>query len=116
MKNLFFLFLLVSMFCAFDANMFQLCKQMNRYIDNCLKYIGYGCFCGWGSRGKTAVDEIDECCKAHDLCYKEIKKEFSCKPKLSTYKFNNGNCGEISSFCILKRKVDKTFESQSLFL
>lgn len=110
MKNFFFLFLLATMFCVFDASLVQLCKQMKQYVDRCLAYDNYGCWCGTGGSGKP-VDSIDECCKAHDFCYKEIKEQYSCHPYWSKYAFNNGRCGENSSSCILK-KIYKTFEYQ----
>ncbi|XP_070503915.1 uncharacterized protein [Chironomus tepperi] len=33
-----------------------------------LQYKGYGCYCGFLGSGR-ALDGIDRCCKAHDLCY-----------------------------------------------
>nr|P81458.1 RecName: Full=Basic phospholipase A2 RVV-VD; Short=svPLA2; AltName: Full=Phosphatidylcholine 2-acylhydrolase; AltName: Full=R1 [Daboia russelii]1VIP_A Chain A, PHOSPHOLIPASE A2 [Daboia russelii russelii] len=60
-------------------------------------YSDYGCYCGWGGKGKPQ-DATDRCCFVHDCCYEKVK---SCKPKLSlySYSFQNGGivCGDNHS-------------------
>ncbi|XP_051166491.1 basic phospholipase A2 nigroxin A-like [Leptopilina boulardi] len=34
-------------------------------------YNGHGCFCGKGGSG-IPVDDIDKCCRMHDICYSKI--------------------------------------------
>jgi len=40
-------------------------------------YNFYGCWCGKGGDGKP-VDEIDQCCKDHDLCYDALNDHKVC--------------------------------------
>nr|CAE47122.1 ammodytin I1(C) variant [Vipera aspis zinnikeri] len=58
-----------------------------------MSYIYYGCYCGWGGKGKP-LDATDRCCFVHDCCYGRVN---GCDPKLSTYSysFENGDivCG-----------------------
>merc|ERR1712136_214452 len=65
----------------------------------------YGHWCGFGGSG-TVVDEIDRCCKAHDLCYAKAQKvcksegwdEMSIYAVPYKWKFDNDTeelqCGE----------------------
>ncbi|XP_068935462.1 basic phospholipase A2 RVV-VD-like [Petaurus breviceps papuanus] len=63
-------------------------------------YISYGCYCGWGGKGKT-LDATDRCCQAHDCCYSKLEAK-KCLAKLSLYKYSitNGqiHCG-AGSWC-----------------
>ncbi|XP_057552841.1 phospholipase A2, membrane associated-like [Hippopotamus amphibius kiboko] len=45
----------------------------------------YGCYCGLGGRG-SPKDATDQCCAAHDCCYKQLEKR-GCRPKTRSYKF-----------------------------
>nr|CAE47190.1 ammodytin I2(A) variant [Vipera aspis aspis] len=58
-----------------------------------LSYSNYGCYCGWGGKGKPQ-DATDRCCFVHDCCYGRVN---GCDPKLSiySYSFENGDivCG-----------------------
>ncbi|XP_020614782.1 phospholipase A2 A2-actitoxin-Cgg2a-like [Orbicella faveolata] len=47
-------------------------------------YIGYGCWCGIGGKG-TPVDNVDRCCRSHDLCYENTKASNVCPFNLATY-------------------------------
>ncbi|XP_072244521.1 phospholipase A2 [Leuresthes tenuis] len=44
---------------------------------NPLAYNEYGCWCGFGGRG-TPVDDVDNCCKAHDKCYEQSRNIPEC--------------------------------------
>ncbi|MGH0186183.1 UNVERIFIED_CONTAM: hypothetical protein FKN15_020233 [Acipenser sinensis] len=47
--------------------------------NNPFKYNDYGCWCGFGGSG-TPVDQVDSCCKAHDMCYRESRSIPACRP------------------------------------
>ncbi|KAK6476378.1 phospholipase A2-like isoform X1 [Huso huso] len=47
--------------------------------NNPFKYNDYGCWCGFGGSG-TPVDQVDSCCKAHDMCYRESRSIAECRP------------------------------------
>ncbi|XP_078620279.1 uncharacterized protein LOC144887151 [Branchiostoma floridae x Branchiostoma japonicum] len=60
-------------------NLWQFGKMIKKVTGrNALDYNNYGCYCGWGGAG-VPVDNIDTCCRDHDLCYGGVKS-----PKLFT--------------------------------
>ncbi|CAH1787868.1 unnamed protein product [Owenia fusiformis] len=102
-----------------NANLLQFCGMVSHYTKrSCFDYINYGCWCGLGGKGKT-VDEIDECCKAHDRCYGKNRK---CNPKWNIYirfwnrcwnkkgscDYNVCMCDEEAAKCFAKHKYDKS--------
>lgn len=56
----------------------------------------YGCFCGPGGSGQP-VDEVDQCCLAHDCCYHHTKVNMKCHSKSSSYKFS---CNQATVECL----------------
>ncbi|XP_061335426.1 phospholipase A2, membrane associated-like isoform X1 [Pezoporus flaviventris] len=98
MKNLLFTLLLACGLLPAHSSVLEL-EQMIRAATGrsaLLSYSWYGCFCGIGGRG-TPVDSTDQCCHAHDCCYKKLSSS-RCSPKLVTYKYSiQGSkitCGE----------------------
>uniref|UniRef100_R4G2N5 PLA2-Aca-9 n=1 Tax=Acanthophis wellsi TaxID=239747 RepID=R4G2N5_9SAUR len=74
-------------------------KCANKGTRSWLRYVNYGCYCGWGGSGKP-VDELDRCCKAHDDCYAEARRK-RCFPKLTLYSWK---CAKDVPVCNSKRK------------
>ncbi|KAM9628845.1 basic phospholipase A2 RVV-VD-like [Morphnus guianensis] len=66
-----------------------------------LSYSWYGCFCGIGGRG-TPVDSTDQCCHAHDCCYRKLR-EGKCRPLITPYHFHVADgdivCSNEQSWC-----------------
>uniref|UniRef100_A0A663DPK8 Phospholipase A2 n=1 Tax=Aquila chrysaetos chrysaetos TaxID=223781 RepID=A0A663DPK8_AQUCH len=66
-----------------------------------LSYSWYGCFCGIGGRG-TPVDSTDQCCHAHDCCYRKLR-EGKCRPLITPYHFDVADgdivCSNEQSWC-----------------
>ncbi|XP_038066490.1 phospholipase A2 AP-PLA2-I-like [Patiria miniata] len=54
---------------VFQFNEMIVCATEESYFSSVLIYNGYGCYCGLGGDG-VPVDPTDQCCEAHDACYK----------------------------------------------
>jgi secretory phospholipase A2 len=57
-------------------------------------YLGYGCHCGLGGKGKP-IDALDTCCQIHDQCYANTSTYLQfwnlCSPHLVGYSWNYDN-------------------------
>uniref|UniRef100_A0A0K8RSA5 Phospholipase A2 2b n=1 Tax=Crotalus horridus TaxID=35024 RepID=A0A0K8RSA5_CROHD len=47
-------------------------------------YAFYGCYCGWGARGRPK-DATDRCCFVHDCCYGKLA---NCNTKWDIYPYS----------------------------
>ncbi|CAF1591371.1 unnamed protein product [Rotaria magnacalcarata] len=74
-----------------------------------MDYLGYGCHCGLGGKGKP-VDGVDSCCQTHDKCYADTSTYIQfwnlCSPHLVGYgwDFNNNvvTCTGDKNTCAYK--------------
>ncbi|KAM5227731.1 group 10 secretory phospholipase A2 [Ctenodactylus gundi] len=68
---------------------------------NSIIYMHYGCYCGFGGRGKPR-DDVDWCCQRHDCCYNRAELA-GCSPKLHRYNWecvdNQIQCGPAENEC-----------------
>jgi len=68
---------------------------------NPLDYNGYGCYCGFGGKGRP-VDKLDRCCKVHDECYNKLQKSKLCPFEyavyLLKYSYRKGKCRPASYY------------------
>jgi len=71
----------------------QCATQLSNY-DVFSTYNCHGCYCGKGGSG-TPIDDIDQCCQAHDNCYSKFNQQqtFGCMEASGqiywdTYQFN----------------------------
>nr|CAE47243.1 ammodytin I2(C) variant [Vipera ammodytes montandoni] len=78
-----------------EGNLYQFGKMIFKMTKKSalFSYSDYGCYCGWGGKGKPQ-DATDRCCFVHDCCYGRVN---GCDPKLTiySYSFENGDivCG-----------------------
>ncbi|XP_061335427.1 acidic phospholipase A2 PLA-2-like isoform X2 [Pezoporus flaviventris] len=103
MKNLLFTLLLACGLLPAHSSVLEL-EQMIRAATGrsaLLSYSWYGCFCGIGGRG-TPVDSTDQCCHAHDCCYRRLRQG-TCTPLVTPYQFDVADgdivCGDEQSWC-----------------
>jgi len=87
---------LVTMISGFPEHrdkrsVLQLCSLFVRHGgEGCLRYNGYGCYCGYGNAGedKQPTDEVDKCCEKHDKCYGKLKCGMLQFAQAISYKVN----------------------------
>lgn len=90
---------------------------------NPLDYVNYGCYCGFRGLGDP-IDELDQCCYEHDLCYREARKLDKCSPELIQYeysladkepycladnnecKYKTCECDRIAAICFSQKKYN----------
>lgn len=46
----------------------------------------YGCYCGRGGAGRPA-DAVDECCFAHDCCYRHARVALRCRRRVKWQRY-----------------------------
>ncbi|XP_070542174.1 neutral phospholipase A2 3-like [Ptychodera flava] len=76
------------------ADMIECTTGLKWVADVAADYIGYGCYCGPGGEG-VPVDESDECCRIHDLCYIYLEGNKTClsvETYFSSYGYELLNC------------------------
>ncbi|BFZ20227.1 hypothetical protein BsWGS_23266 [Bradybaena similaris] len=78
-------------------NLIQMCGFMRHYTGRrCLSYNKYGCYCGFRTSTVTPVDEVDGCCRQHDVCYQTLKQWCTWRPMFITY---GKSCGSSGCTC-----------------
>ncbi|XP_063788444.1 phospholipase A2-like [Pseudophryne corroboree] len=81
-----------------------------------LLYVGYGCYCGLGGKGKP-VDQADRCCKIHDCCYGDAEYA-GCNIKTDGYNWSCSNrfikCNYTKDWC--QRKLCRCDKELALCL
>lgn len=87
-------------------------------IDHYLEYT-FSCSifqrCGVGRRGTNIVDEIDQCCKAHDACYEKVPYWISnwvCQHAPDTVAYKACMCDKIAAQCFAANKYDSSWKGR----
>nr|P00620.1 RecName: Full=Acidic phospholipase A2; Short=svPLA2; AltName: Full=Phosphatidylcholine 2-acylhydrolase [Bitis gabonica] len=72
----------------------QFGNMINKMGQSVFDYIYYGCYCGWGGKGKP-IDATDRCCFVHDCCYGKMGT-YDTKWTSYNYEIQNGgiDCDE----------------------
>ncbi|BFZ13246.1 hypothetical protein BsWGS_16285 [Bradybaena similaris] len=78
-------------------SLFQLCEIISVYTRrSCLNYNNYGCHCGFGASTARPVDDVDNCCRLHDICYAGSSSICFLRPHWVTY---DKHCTATSCTC-----------------
>uniref|UniRef100_A0A8D2KXA4 Phospholipase A2 n=1 Tax=Varanus komodoensis TaxID=61221 RepID=A0A8D2KXA4_VARKO len=87
-----------------DGSLLELADMINDVTgkDAVLEYSLYGCYCGWGGKGRPK-DQTDWCCQRHDCCYGQLDDQ-GCETKIEeyTYTYRSGKvtcCKSAGAWC-----------------
>ncbi|CAF3985660.1 unnamed protein product [Rotaria sp. Silwood2] len=84
---------------------------------NPLDFNGYGCHCGWGSKGFKVVDAIDQCCVVHDNCYNNawydydfVTNDIQCTDEPGTIDREACECDRQAALCFRSSSYISAYE------
>merc|ERR1719270_1256937 len=92
-------------------------KKTNCSFLSLLSLSSYGNWCGMGNNGQPPLDQVDECCQHHDLCYDNVMTSELCHlphPLLVSYSWSSAedNTTLLCDDCASHKSLSQTSEEE----
>merc|ERR1712227_164301 len=94
-------------------------KKTNCSFLSLLSLSSYGNWCGMGNNGQDPLDQIDQCCQHHDLCYDTVMNSGLCHlphPLLVSYSWSSdeveGNTTLLCDDCASHKSLSQSSEEE----